>query len=285
MSDIVREARAKARKGDTQAMIQLAEWYYFGSEHLEISHIKSFDWMLKAAEHGHAGAQNGVGCRYETGDGVGKDMEKAFEWYRKAVEGGDADACFNLALLYDAGAVTPENTATAAKLYEEGAARGSVISQYRLGHKYLYGSGVRQDVPRALELLEIAGASGYGSAFETLGVAYLDGMFLPRSPEKAHDYFSRSLAHFDSDLIVATGNTPLLFALCLLTGTGCTRDRKAANDVLNQAAEAGNAIAEQVARDHMVRDPLVYTLFLPGSLEKPPEGGWDISTLMLSKFA
>ena len=285
MTDTVSEARAKARKGDTQAMMQLADWYYFGADGLDQSHIKSFEWLLKAAECGHAGAQNGIGARYELGDGVAKDPQKALEWYDKAIVGGDADACFNLGLVFEDGVLIAKDDEIAGKLYEEGAARGSVICQHRLGYKYLRGNGVRQDIPRALELLEFAGQSGYGSAYETLGMLNLEGELVPRNPERAYDYFSYALAHFDSDVMVATGNAPVLYALCLLTGMGCPKDRKGATEVLEKAAEAGNGVAEQVVRERIVRDPLIYTLFSPEYCEKRPVGGWDISTLLLSKFA
>lgn len=286
MSDKVRETRAAARKGDTNAMIQIAEWHYIGAEGLEKSHIKSFEWLLKAAENGNAGAQNGVGGRYELGDGVAKDLHKAFDWYQKAFKGGDADACFNLALMLEDGEFLDHDPAMAARFYEEGAARGSIICQYRLGIKLLYGHGVRQDVPRAMEFLEFAGQGGYGGAYETLGNIYLSGEYVPRDPDKACEYYMRALAYFDSDLVVQTGNVPILYAVCLATGTGCTRDRKGAKEVIDRAAEAGNPIAEQVARDYIVRDPSIYDLFLHAMQGKPPTGaGWDISTILLSKFA
>ena len=154
VTDTVTETRAKARKGDTQAMIQLADWYYFGTADLEKSHIKSFEWLLKAAESGHAGAQNGIGARYELGDGVAKDTQKALAWYDKAIVGGDADACFNLGLVFEDGLLIAKDDEISTRLYEEGASRGSVICQYRLGYRYLRGNGARQDIPRALETIQ-----------------------------------------------------------------------------------------------------------------------------------
>ena len=49
-------------------------------------------WWRKAAEQGHAGAQEELGWMYLMGVGVEKDKVKAVEWYRKAAEQGYARA-------------------------------------------------------------------------------------------------------------------------------------------------------------------------------------------------
>lgn len=285
MSDAVRDARANARKGDPVAMIMLAEWYHAGLEGLDKSQIKSFEWMLRAAEHGHFEAQNIVGGAYEMGDGVAKDSAKAIEWYEKAYGNGSPEACFNLGLIYEDGVLAPQDLPRSIQLYEEGVSRGSTLCQFRLGYKYLFGDSVNMDIARGMELLSFAGEGGYGSAYETLGTIHLGGMLVPRNPERAYDYFMRALTFYEVDARIATGNAPLLLALCLLTGTGCAKDRKGALEILEGAAEAGNVIAEQVVRTRMVRDPMVYMLFAEHTMEKPLTMGWDVSTLMLSKFA
>ena len=56
-------------------------------------------WYRKAAEQGHADAQNCLGLYYdESGDGPGK--AESVMWYRAAAEQGHADAQFNLGLYY-----------------------------------------------------------------------------------------------------------------------------------------------------------------------------------------
>ena len=41
-----------------------------------------------AAEWGNAEAQYNLGCCYEKGDGVEKDLKETVEWFRKAAEQG-----------------------------------------------------------------------------------------------------------------------------------------------------------------------------------------------------
>ena len=52
------------------------------------------DWTMAAryyrlaAKQGHAVAQYNLGCCYEKGEGVEKDLKEAVEWFRKAAEQG-----------------------------------------------------------------------------------------------------------------------------------------------------------------------------------------------------
>lgn len=286
MSDAVRDMRALARKGDTKAMIQLSDWYYQGAEGLDPSHIKSFEWLLKAAETGDGFAQNAVAIRYESGDGVNKDTGKAFDWYIKAFSAGSPEACFNLGLMYELGDLVEKNDVKAAAFYEEGAQRGSAVCQQSLAFKYLHGIGIHSDPQRAMELLELAGQGGCGSAIETLGTLYLAGDIVPRNPEMAYDCFLRALAHFDTDLAVSSGDTPLLVALCMLTGTGCKMDRKGGAEILRRAADAGNLVAAEALRDRVVRDPLIHIWFSgTDSFAKNRHAEWDITNMLISKFA
>jgi len=48
------------------------------------------------AEQGDASAQNSLGIRYDTGEGVPQDYAEAVKWYRLAAEQGYAAAQFNL---------------------------------------------------------------------------------------------------------------------------------------------------------------------------------------------
>ena len=57
-------------------------------------------WYRKAAEQGHADAQNNLGLCYQYGKGVAKDYAEAVKWYRKAAEQGHARAQCNLGYCY-----------------------------------------------------------------------------------------------------------------------------------------------------------------------------------------
>ena len=60
-------------------------------------------WYLRAAEQGHAGAQDNLGMRYEHGQGVERDPAQALHWYRQAADQGLPSAQYHLGQLYDSG--------------------------------------------------------------------------------------------------------------------------------------------------------------------------------------
>ena len=51
---------------------------------------KAVEWFRKAANQGHAFAQNNLGWMYKEGRGVARDDRKAVEWYRKSANQGHA---------------------------------------------------------------------------------------------------------------------------------------------------------------------------------------------------
>ncbi|MEE9608205.1 MAG: tetratricopeptide repeat protein, partial [Myxococcota bacterium] len=53
-------------------------------------------WFRKAADQGHARAQNKLGMMYAHGKGVSEDDTEAVKWYRRAAGQGDAAAQYRL---------------------------------------------------------------------------------------------------------------------------------------------------------------------------------------------
>ena len=52
---------------------------------------KAVEWYTKAAEQGHADAQNNLGVMYDTGEGVPRDLVRAYVWFNLAAAQGDKD--------------------------------------------------------------------------------------------------------------------------------------------------------------------------------------------------
>jgi hypothetical protein len=77
---------------------------------------KSYQWLLKAANLNHAGAQAKLGYLYTDGVAVPRDFNMAFEWYSKAAKQGDIDGQYNLGIFYLNGWGTEQDT-TMAKMY------------------------------------------------------------------------------------------------------------------------------------------------------------------------
>ena len=55
------------------------------------SDAEAVKWYRKAAEQGHAAAQNNLGAMYANGQGVARSDAEAVKWFRKAAEQGYAD--------------------------------------------------------------------------------------------------------------------------------------------------------------------------------------------------
>ncbi|MGD8477081.1 MAG: tetratricopeptide repeat protein [Burkholderiales bacterium] len=75
-------------------------------------------WWKKAAEKGHARAQNGLGVLYRDGDLGEPQPETAAYWFRRSAENGYAYAMYSLALLYRDGAGVPRDDIEAYKWFD-----------------------------------------------------------------------------------------------------------------------------------------------------------------------
>ena len=75
---------------------------------------KAFYWFSKAAEKGHAKAQNYLGAMYSSGRGVDENFEEAYIWLSIAAKQNHPNAQCRLALMYINGNGVPESLSQAA---------------------------------------------------------------------------------------------------------------------------------------------------------------------------
>jgi putative methionine-R-sulfoxide reductase with GAF domain len=76
---------------------------------LPASESASFAQLQKAAEQGDPAAENTLGLRYATGEGVKLNEKEAFRWFTKAAEHGNVSAQFRLGSFYWGGRGVPQN--------------------------------------------------------------------------------------------------------------------------------------------------------------------------------
>src|SRR5439155_122960 len=81
-------------------------------------------WFRKAADQGHAYAQQRLGVAYRDGAGVPADRALSLQWFRRAAERGSGFAEAELGLAYETGAGLPRDPAEAQKLYRRAADHG-----------------------------------------------------------------------------------------------------------------------------------------------------------------
>jgi TPR repeat protein len=112
-------------KFDPNASPLLEAWFqkgknYFEGKNVPVDNVEAEKWIRKAAEKGHAKAQNWLGLLYQCGRGVPHDTVEAAKWYRKAAEQGDESGLYNMGNFYYHGwGDIPQNKAEAEIWYQK----------------------------------------------------------------------------------------------------------------------------------------------------------------------
>ena len=86
---------AKAEKGDLEAQYEMGWRHAIGMD-VELDDDIAVEWLQRAAAAGHSLAQNNMGARYYSGDGVDQDLKQAYRCFFWAANQGDRKAGKNL---------------------------------------------------------------------------------------------------------------------------------------------------------------------------------------------
>ena len=86
---------AKAEEGDLEAQYEMGWRHAIGMD-VELDDDIAVEWLQRAAAAGHSLAQNNMGARYYSGDGVDHDLKEAYRCFFKAANQGDLKAGKNL---------------------------------------------------------------------------------------------------------------------------------------------------------------------------------------------
>lgn len=174
-----------AEDGDAAALYEAGKQFYYGKGGMKKNLVTAFECFLKAAEMGHAAAQNNVAWCYESGDGTEQNWSKALEWYTKSAENGCAIAQYSLAWMYDNGIEVKKNISKAIVWHIRAAENGYAMSQYKLGLAYLEGTVVDQNPIIANHWLMLAADQGVVFAQYKLAENYYFGIGCKRDVIKA----------------------------------------------------------------------------------------------------
>jgi hypothetical protein len=105
----VPELQAGAASGDPDAMYHLAQRYRRGKE-IPQDIPQAVEWLLRAADLGHAHAQSSMGVRYYYGEGVPKNHRLAMKWYLAGAAKKEPEALYNVGDLFDDSDEIPKNS-------------------------------------------------------------------------------------------------------------------------------------------------------------------------------
>jgi TPR repeat protein len=192
--------RARAQKGDAEAMLSLATLYANG-DGVRKDLGQAARLHRKAAEQGLARAQSLVGVDYANGDGVKMDKTEAVRWFRKAADQGLAGAQYNLALCYADGLVAGKTAADAVALYRQAAQQGLPAAEHALGECYFNGIGVPKDIAEGVKWIRQAAEQGNASAQNTLGLCYTKGKGVTQDYVEAYKWLNLAAAQDDPNTL------------------------------------------------------------------------------------
>lgn len=203
--------RANAAQGDAEAQFILGVLYAEGNDSAEtpnerataqiakgkalpLDYTQAALWYRKAADQGHAQAQNNLAVLYATGRGLSRDDAQAEAWCRRAAQQGYFRAQNNLGTLYELGHAVERNPSTAAAWYRLAADQGLAEAQFNLALLYDAGEGVDANAALARMWMGLAAAQRYEPAINALndldsrlnGVVLEEADILMREWKAAH---------------------------------------------------------------------------------------------------
>jgi hypothetical protein len=187
------ETKARAGKGDADALIALATQYATGNG-VAKDLGKAAKLYRRAAELGDARGECLLGLDYANGEGVKKNMTEAARWLRKAADQGLADAQFDLAMCYANGEIEGRTIVDAAELYRKAADQGLPQAEAALGNCYLEGTGVPKSIPEGIKWTRKAAERGFSGAQQTLGICYAKGRGVTTNNVQAYKWLALAAA-------------------------------------------------------------------------------------------
>ncbi len=135
-------------------------------------------------------------AREQAGDGAG-----SVALLRRAADGGDTRAMNRLARKFETGDGVTKDLAQARALTERAAARGSRQAMHNLGVYYANGDGVPQNMARAAESFRRAAQRGVTDSQFNLGAMAEQGLGGPKSDVQAYYWFALAARGGDQDAL------------------------------------------------------------------------------------
>ncbi len=191
MATLFDEALKKAKAGNTEAQMFVAEMYFKGQGVMP-SYIEALKWLEAAADKNKfASAQ--IAKMYREGIGVKKDLNKAFEIAVEYANKGNEIQMFELAGYYLNGIGVEANLDEALSWYEKAYNAGYLDAAYYLGYLYQTNNKIK-DINKIIYWYNLAAEANNPLACYNLGYVYYDGTMVIKNNEKALEYLKKALS-------------------------------------------------------------------------------------------
>ena len=97
-----------------------------------VDYEAAVEWFREAAKLGNAYAQYNLGCCYEHGHGVEKDLVQAAAWYSEAAKRNNRYALYALGRCYEEGWGVVRDRAAARRYYRQAESAGLLFASEKL---------------------------------------------------------------------------------------------------------------------------------------------------------
>jgi hypothetical protein len=274
--------RRAAGRGYVPAIVALGRLFAQG---IGGSHAEAGTLLRDASEQGSGEASHLVGLLHHLGLGVPVDLAEAARWYLLALDQGYLPSVADLLAVRSAGAAADVDLGPVIAALERRIERGDPAAAYFLGLVLLEKGGARRDPERAALLLQQAADAGSAAAAARLGIfhaagegdgtpdyaaaarwyeiaaaagdrpsrynlafLHLQGIGVPRNPERAVALLSR---------LADDGFAPAAEALCAQYGAGkhLPADAAAAERWLDRAIALGSTEAARLGARMSLEQP------------------------------
>mmetsp|Transcript_25655 Transcript_25655/g.71779 ORF Transcript_25655/g.71779 Transcript_25655/m.71779 type:complete len:673 (-) Transcript_25655:90-2108(-) len=154
-----------ARNGHPKAQLFLGKLYLAGSPGIDADHQAAVFYFQNAAQKGELEAHSHLGCCYQKGTGVLKDLHMAEKHFRIAADAGDTGAACELGLLL---CMTEEFSQALPYLEAASSSRECSEACYALGRLYELGLGTPTAMDNAVAYFQLGAESGHNGCTAAL---------------------------------------------------------------------------------------------------------------------
>lgn len=152
---------------------------------------------------------------------------------------GDCEAYVELGDVYKSGLLVSKDISKAVDYYRIAADNGSAAGMFKYGEYCETGIAVSRDYKIALELYHKAAEKDYGPAYGKLGWMSYSGKGTPKDYNVAVFYFRKAV---QSDNFLAWSLGKYGLALCMLNGTGLSKDELTAIEFIKELYDRGTGV-------------------------------------------
>ena len=206
---------------------------------------EALKWFSKAAANGQTEAMTQAGLMMANGLGQGApDFSAAVGWFQQGAAAGDSDSMVALADCYLYGKGIPRNGIKAVEILQTAVALNHPHAMNTLGDLLKKGlpGYFPPDYPQAAKLFASSMSLGNWEAQANLGVMYVNGLGVPKDPQKAFSLWKEGAEKRSNPTCM------FFYAVALEGGLAGEKNPAEARDWYARAARSGNGSAADWCR-------------------------------------